>query len=367
MPTPKITKKIDTIVYIRPIEKCNLRCQHCFIPPNPATMSDEQILSIPRQLSDAGVTTNVLLQWHGGEPLLIDPSRCKRLIIGLNANKQGINFLHGVQTNLVVLRNFSKKKRDEWYQVLSTYFESDLIGVSWDVDIRGVNLAKGCFYSYFEQEIKRFRKSRYFVNGFEPTLTITAAKPFLDIAKTFKTSTEFFKWLERISLNKIHIEKLTPTGDAVKNWNEIGVSHLEYSKAMGKFYLAYRRYKALHPESKLAISPFCDLEDAIKTGEQDNVCASGACQTSMFTFSKKGMIKTCTAIAEHSETQLENYQNKVKASCFECEFNPICNGGCPAHGNVIDASGECSGAYQLLQTIKQTNNNNKITSKQLRT
>jgi sulfatase maturation enzyme AslB (radical SAM superfamily) len=50
------------------------------------------------------------------------------------------------------------------------------------------------------------------------------------------------------------------------------------------------------------------------------------------------MIKTCTAIAEHNETQLENYQNKVKASCFECEFNPICNGGCPAHGNVIDAS-----------------------------
>jgi hypothetical protein len=29
---------------------------------------------------------------------------------------------------------------------------------------------------------------------------------------------------------------------------------------MGKFYLAYRRYKALHPESKLAISPFCDLD-----------------------------------------------------------------------------------------------------------
>jgi hypothetical protein len=35
-------------------------------------------------------------------------------------------------------------------------------------------------------------------------------------------------------------------------------------------------YKNLHPVSMLAISPFCDLEDAIKTGEQDNVCASGA-------------------------------------------------------------------------------------------
>lgn len=196
----KRTKKIDTIVYIRPTEKCNLRCQHCFIPPNPATMSDEQILSIPRQLSDAGVTANVLLQWHGGEPLLIDPSRCERLIIGLNANKNGINFLHGVQTNLVVLRNFSKKKRDAWYQVLATYFELDLIGVSWDIDIRGVNLVEGCFYSYFEQGIQGFRKSRHFADGFEPALTITAAKPFLNTAKNFDTSMELFKWLEHISL-----------------------------------------------------------------------------------------------------------------------------------------------------------------------
>jgi radical SAM protein with 4Fe4S-binding SPASM domain len=48
--------------------------------------------------------------------------------------------------------------------------------------------------------------------------------------------------------------------------------------------------------------------------------------------------KKCTAIAKHSETQLENYQNNVKAGCFECEFNNICNGGCPAHNNVIISS-----------------------------
>jgi sulfatase maturation enzyme AslB (radical SAM superfamily) len=48
-------------------------------------------LDIPRQLSDAGVTGNVLLQWHGGEPLLIDPERCEGLIIGLNANTQIID------------------------------------------------------------------------------------------------------------------------------------------------------------------------------------------------------------------------------------------------------------------------------------
>ena len=351
----KITKRFDTIAYVRPTEKCNLRCEHCFIPPNPATMSDKQILDIPRQLSDAGVTGNVLLQWHGGEPLLIDPERCEGLIIGLNANTQGIKFLHGVQTNLVVLKNFSKERRNKWYQILSQYFDKEMIGVSWDKEIRGVNLKPEQFYDYFEESVLEIRSSQYFQDDFSPALTITAAKPFLKIVISLKTSVLFFEWLCLLQLHKIHIEKITPTGDAIKNWSKIGVSNLEYSKAMGKFYLAYRRYKNLHPVSMLAISPFCDLEDAIKTGEQDNVCASGACQTSMFTFSSKDMVKKCTAIAKHSETQLENYQNNVKAGCFECEFNNICNGGCPAHNNVIDNSGECSGAYQLLQTIKSIN------------
>ncbi|CAC9621586.1 hypothetical protein [uncultured Gammaproteobacteria bacterium] len=52
---------------------------------------------------------------------------------------------------------------------------------------------------------------------------------------------------------------------------------------------------------------------------------------------------------------MENYQNNMKAGCFECKFNNICNGGCTAHNNVIDISGECSDAYQLLQTIKNIN------------
>jgi sulfatase maturation enzyme AslB (radical SAM superfamily) len=56
-------------------------------------------LDIPRQLSDAGVTGNVLLQWHGGEPLLIDPERCEGLIIGLNANTQGLSQELTLQNN----------------------------------------------------------------------------------------------------------------------------------------------------------------------------------------------------------------------------------------------------------------------------
>ncbi len=351
----KITKRFNAIVYVRPTEKCNLRCKHCFIPPNPATMSDEQILDIPLQLSSAGVTGNVLLQWHGGEPLLIDPIRCEKLIIGLNANKQNINFLYGVQTNLVVLRGFSKKKRDKWYQVLSTFFDLDLIGVSWDSSIRGINLKPEQFYDDFEASIHEIRSSQYFKNDFSPALTITAAKPFLKIVANFKKSALFFEWLGLLKLHKVHIEKLTPTGDAIKNWDEIGVSNLEYSQAMGKFYLAYRRYKDLHPKSRLVISPFCDFEYAIQHGIQGNICATGACKTSMFTFSSKGMIKACTAIVEHSETELENYQKNVKANCFKCEFNNICNGGCPAHNNVIDGSSECSGAYQLLKKIKNIN------------
>jgi len=179
--TDKVSKRFNAIAYVRPTEKCNLRCQHCFIPPNPSSMRDEQIFDIPPSLSASGVSGDVLLQWHGGEPLLIDPIRCERLIAGLNSlgRVYGINFLHGVQTNLVVLESISQKKRDQWYQVLATYFDLDLIGVSWDDSIRGINLVKTSFYDDFEQGLHRLRASEYFADDFSPTITITAAKPFL--------------------------------------------------------------------------------------------------------------------------------------------------------------------------------------------
>lgn len=354
----KISDKynFNTIAYVRPTEKCNLRCKHCFIPPNPAAMSDEQILNVPMQLSNAGVSGNVLLQWHGGEPLLMDPFRCEELVIKLNSLGFGfnINFIHGIQTNLIVLKDFAKKKRNKWYQVLSVFFEQNLIGISWDNSIRGINLKpQQRFYGYFDQSIDALREGQYFKNDFSPVVTITAAKPFLKHVSALDRSLHFLKWLDFKKLNTIHIEKLTPTGDAIKNWGEIGVTNLEYSKAMVKFYLAFKRYKLANPDSRISISPFDDLEQSIKTGEQNNICASGACQTKMFTFSDKGMRKACTAIAEHDASKLKIYQDNVEANCAACKFNHICNGGCPAHNNVVDESGECSGAYKLLEVIEQ--------------
>jgi len=356
----KVSNKFNSIAYLRPTEKCNLRCQHCFIPPNPDSMSDKQILSIPMQLNRAAVSSPVLLQWHGGEPLLIDPDRCERLIVRLNSLGLDFNikFLHGIQTNLVALNGFSHNQRNKWCQVLSRYFALDLIGVSWDNSIRGINLKpQHKFYNYFEQAIYALRASKYFKDDFSPTITITAAKPFLSSMSNLSYSMVFFKWLDYMNLNKVHIEKLTPTGDAIKNWDQIGVSNYKYSSAMSSIYLAYKRYREINPNSSLAISPFCDLEDSIKTARQDNICASGCCQSSMTTFTSAGMIKACTAIADIKSQypwMLELYQNSVRAHCTDCEFNNICSGGCPAHNNVVDSSGECSGAKKLLRTIKHT-------------
>ncbi len=60
----KVSNKFKTMADVRPTEKCNLRCKHCFVPPNPSFMSDEQILDMPMQLSATGVSGTVLLQWQ---------------------------------------------------------------------------------------------------------------------------------------------------------------------------------------------------------------------------------------------------------------------------------------------------------------
>jgi hypothetical protein len=48
------------------------------------------------------------LQWHGGEPLLIDPSRCERLIIGLNANSN----IHTVGVDIQADNSISGNAKD---------------------------------------------------------------------------------------------------------------------------------------------------------------------------------------------------------------------------------------------------------------
>lgn len=312
-------------------------------------MTDEQILAIPHKLSTLNISGTILLQWHGGEPTLASSKRVKNLINLLN--KTGLllnqNFIHGIQTNLVRIERYNTDEKDAWFSLLNTHFDHKYIGVSWDKDIR--ESKSDIFERDFLSGLSSLRDA--FNNPtFSPALTITAAKPFIQWIQ--KNPKELITWLQDNNLHRLHIEKLTPSGTALGNWDTVGVTNKEYSNAMSRLYITYKHLKTITPDLPLHISPFDDLVIALKTSIQNNVCYAGGCTTSMHTFSSAGYDNRCTEIT--GQVSVDNTEYKA-AHCYKCNFNNICNGGCPtANTNNIDQSNECTGSKSLLELISSS-------------
>ena len=71
----------DQVFYLRLIEACNMHCEHCFIPKNPNRMTHQQVDSAVEHIKrTVKQQETVLIQFHGGEPLLYGADSLRRVI-----------------------------------------------------------------------------------------------------------------------------------------------------------------------------------------------------------------------------------------------------------------------------------------------
>ncbi len=120
-------------VTIKPTLSCNLACTYCYGRENHSigrTMDDHQIKKALQWVSEVAVlkdTTHIELCWHGGEPLLLGPTRLEALLdyaSNLFAQK-GLKSIHSIQTNGILLN-------DDYYPVIRKYFNNS-VGISLDL------------------------------------------------------------------------------------------------------------------------------------------------------------------------------------------------------------------------------------------
>lgn len=350
----------DHLVYLRIFEGCNLHCKHCFIPSNPKRMTLEQIAIIPDLLSKKiPIGSKVLVQWHGGEPTLLGSKFMSSALSCLNRDSRFI-WSHGIQTNLM---NYNS----HWCEIYKKYFNGE-VGVSWDEKIR--LLKSGNEFTKSKRFEEKFwpNVENLIKDGLNPYLIVTATKVLFE---SYENPIKWFDKITSLGIKKAHLERITKTGYARKNWDEVGIDNLEYSKYMSRWYKAYVIWNESNPDRLISLSPFDGLEleiKKLKIGEDNGGygCWSGTCDTKFHTIDSNGYKFGCTAITSEFDNPSHKNNSVVwfgktpnalkkerkgrEAPCISCKFKPICKTGCLTL-EKMDDSGECSGAFKMLNTI----------------
>lgn len=396
----------DHMVYVRLFEGCNLNCEHCFIPSNPKKINSDFYLenNLTNQLTKFGNIkegNKLYLQWHGGEPTLLGVDYLKNAILNVQKDNR-FKYMHGIQTNLM---NFHEDT-DKWVELYKEHFDSQL-GISWDYSIRHTKINTLTPEQTNEQFENKFWNNVKLAQdkGLDLYMVVTATKILFE---HFTNPFDFFEMLVEKGITKLNLERITKTGYARDAWDKLGLSNLEYSQYMSKFFKAYVLFKDNNPEVQISISPFdgllrsvvglvknntlnndalndskANIWDVLSYKNQGYGCWSGECDTRFHTIDSNGYKHGCTALTSEqdnknkslvanvnvqkvmwigkSNTHSNQKENIIKQretrqlSCQECQFLSICSSGCLSV-EKFDESGECSGANQLFSTIFQTVN-----------
>lgn len=343
----------DYVFYIRIFEGCNVSCEHCFIPSNPKKMDIEDIrqsfIKIVDILGEQSKDKRILLQFHGGEPSIMGSSFINECIEIYKELPCNVDF--GIQTNLTLLN-------DDLLDIYKNKITKGQFGVSWDIDIRKLKQANECFETIFWDNWKRV-----LATNIDPVVTMTTTSKFFN---HFNSFLKLYAFCFKNNIKNLHLERLTRTGYARGNWNNIGVKNLKYSESMLNIGLDYFRFKSMK-DIDLSISPFDGLLKSVSSViEGDKVfsygCWSGGCDTGFHTFDSDGYKSSCTALnsEENNKSSIVNIVSKDtmknlvlrREKCGNCEFSKICSSGCGAL-DFYDDSKECSGGFKLFQGIKK--------------
>lgn len=347
-----VTAPFDHLVYVRVFEGCNLHCQHCFIPANPKKMQSEQFSGIPDIVSGfAAQDQRILLQWHGGEPTLLGVDYLVDAIDRVESSTK-FQWIHGIQTNLMTYS-------PEWASVYRKYFGSE-VGVSWDWKIRLTSASRPESFDDFEAKFwPNFEK--LLSDGLDPYVVITGTKPFFE---RFKNPVELFDFLHDRGVRRVHIERLTPSGEARLNWGWLGVSNMDWSIYMSRMARAYVAWSK-NSGKFLSISPLDGIGasvDRLLAGSAGGYgCLSGVCDTHFHTIDANGYKRGCTAItAEEPDNKrakvikivrIAEERSQRRWNCVSCRYKAICSAGCLA-SDMDDGSDECAGGFRLFQSME---------------
>ena len=352
-------------VWIKPTERCQLRCAHCFVNQEflrsgsrwSIATFDQILLRFKDYFGCHPVPGRTMqMIWHGGEPLLMGPqffhSAMPRAANVLG--EVGVTLRASVQSNLLLVNK-------EWIGVLKEYFNGS-IGTSFDWGLR--NLAGS-----WDEFRKRWLEKYWFCR--EEGVAVGAITV---VNRTcIERPDEVYEFFNELGC-PFETYPMAPWGEenGKANITAYGVSALEYGRWLSRVWSRYRDDPA--PRTRPVF--LHRLARAVALGEPVGNHMAGDCAAGNLVVSTDGTVSYCPALAgsrEHIygnllERDLQSLlgspirmavlrrQVLLPEDCRSCHWNNICHGGCPADalgflGDALRKDPYCEAYLTVLPQI----------------
>lgn len=339
----------DLMIYIKTTETCQLNCDHCFTNGTNGRKiyfdPDRTIDWLKRLKAAAPSLTGGSIAFHGGEPMLAPIADLRR--VWAECKDLWSNVWWSTTTNLVYTLDDEKRA---FFKEAFTHG----IATSWDKGIRFANQKQEDLWHKNVQLLQE--------DGHQITVMVSLSKSVLAMPVE-----EFLDWFISLNVPYLHLERITPNGNA-RLHDDLIPTNAELDDWFMNLWNASLKVSAHHKFANLFFNSI--LSSFVNTSHSGCRCRS--CEKKIFTVNADGAIGGCpnsavdntfgtiddsiyhllTAPGRIDNIICESERNPV---CYTCDVYDVCNGDC--HQLAWDGD-VCASPKQLMRHIKQQNNIN---------
>lgn len=352
-------------VIIKTTNDCNLSCKYCYVENTDSEiMSTETLEKILKQISDIKGVPRTEIIWHGGEPLMAGLNffeNAAHIQYWLNKTAH-TKFTNSIQTNGTLV----DEKVIEFCQRHDFHLGFSLDGPE---HVHGLTRVYANGTNSFQESFRGLNLARE-ANIGGGAIVVLNKLNIEHIDEIF----DFFK-SEQMG---IKMNPLITAGSALKNLDELGITPLEYARAMIHLFDRYIQ----DDDFKKTFDPFDVIMGNVATEISYGCCTFNKnCQQYFVSIAANGDVYPCGRFDGLTQFQMGNIHEKplkkileseirkeflkrgpeTVEGCKECEHQTICNSGCLNNGymkkgDFMDRDYYCSGYKKIFDHIAKTIN-----------
>lgn len=305
---------------IKPSYYCPFGCKHCSVGQrndDRSALSPEEVEVLVKRFFEVtkflGITFDTIeIVWHGGEPMTMGPSFYERVNVLLQSSFPKVNFIHGIQTNLLL---YDKS----WKKVFSEVF-------NWRV---------GSSYDFFSS--LRLYSEEKFINVLKKLQDDSGSSGFVITVLNKENINHVWDILHKSMEGRFYVKLnfLYPAGRALRS---LCIDFSEYRKCIQKSIEFYEK-------TRYPVFPYFYF---VKENGSFRCCFTNRCSDNIFYINPYGYLYKCAIwedlgfppyghlLRDDILTIIRNYVKTktlfldIPEVCMQCELVTFCGGGCVA-------------------------------------